>query len=132
MVKRWNYVDRQYAGQGFEVDPAGKWVAIEDYDAIHAAWTAAAARAMDNGAAANALRAEIERLERELAEARADKDAWMHEFHATIAEQQAQLAEARGLLLELDEAGAVSNWLRVTDDLRARVRAFLARREGAL
>jgi hypothetical protein len=47
---------------------------------------------------------EIERLRRELAEARADKDAWMHEFHATIAEQQAQLAEARGLLREARDA----------------------------
>lgn len=36
MVKRWNYVDRQYAGQGFEVSEAGQWVLASDYDALAA------------------------------------------------------------------------------------------------
>ena len=36
----------------------------------------------------------------------------------------------RGLLRELDECGAVANWLRVSDDLRARVRAALGTPAG--
>ena len=59
----------EYVGSMDEL-PDGQYVAFADYDA----------------------------LRRKLAGARADKDAWMHEFHATIAEQQAQLAEARELL----------------------------------
>jgi hypothetical protein len=73
-------------------------------------------------AANYAFASENERLTEEHEKRRKEVSA----AYSMAIRKQEKIEQLRGLLRELDESGAVANWMRVSDDLRERVRAALA------
>lgn len=73
-----------------------------------------------------ALGFEVERVRKEHSECIDYYEAKLVEVERKLDEYAADNERLRGIMLELDRCDAVSNWMRVSDDLRERFRAALA------